>query len=111
MEPDELTITWAGDPVRLTILGEVDLATRDQFKAALSQLLGSNGESLLDLAGVTFMDTHSVTVVVQTANRLHDEGGKLVVHEPPNSLRRIFETLWGGGDGTWLHISGRRGKP
>jgi anti-anti-sigma regulatory factor len=64
----------------------------------------------LDLQGVTFMDTRSVTHVVHTATRLHDEGGRLVVHHPPDSLRRIFETLWGGREGDWLCIA-EEGEP
>jgi anti-anti-sigma factor len=106
-----LTITWLGDPVRLSIVGEIDVDTREQFKDALAQTFGDRGDTQLDLRGVTFMDTHSVTAVVHCANRLHDEGGRLVVHHPPDSLRRIFDALWGGDRGSWLYISGHRGEP
>jgi hypothetical protein len=57
------------------------------------------------------MDTHSVTAVVQCAKRLHEEGGRLIVHQPPDSLRRIFELLWEGDRGLRLYISGERGEP
>jgi anti-anti-sigma factor len=109
-EGDGLTTTWDGKPVRLTVAGEVDVSTRDQFKRALQDLLGALGDVSLDLRGVSFMDTHGVTLVVHTAQRLHDEGGRLIVHEPPTSLVRIFEILW-AGDGAWLYISGRHGEP
>src|SRR5690349_16634924 len=66
-----LTITWEGQPVRLAVVGEIDLATREQFGEALAQTFGSDGDTLLDLRGVPFMDTHSVTAVVHCANRLH----------------------------------------
>jgi anti-anti-sigma factor len=108
---DALTISFLGDPVRVVIVGEVDLATREQFKAALSQTLGRDGDTVLDLSGVTFMDTHAVTSVVHCANRLFAEGGRLVVHRPPPSLRRIFELLWGGDGGARLFIAGDGGEP
>jgi anti-anti-sigma factor len=108
---DALTITWEGQPVRVTVVGEVDLATREQFDRALARTFGSDGDTRLDLGGVSFMDTHSVTAVVLCANRLHREGGRLVVHHPPASLVRIFELLWGGDDGSRLYISGHRGEP
>lgn len=108
---DALTITWLDDPVRLTIVGEIDVDTREPFKQALAQTFGDRGDTVLDLQGVPFMDTHSVTAVVHCANRLRDEGGRLVVHRPPDSLLRIFEALWGGDHGSWLHISGQRGEP
>jgi tRNA1(Val) A37 N6-methylase TrmN6 len=57
------------------------------------------------------MDTHSVTAVVQCAKRLHEEGGRLIVHQPPDSLRRIIELLWDGDRGSRLYVSGERGEP
>jgi anti-anti-sigma factor len=105
-----LTITWEGQPVRLAVVGEIDLATREQFGEALAQTFGGDGDTLLDLRGVPFMDTHSVTAVVHCANRLHREGGRLIVDHPPASFMRVFQTLWGGtdgdGEGARLYISG-----
>jgi tRNA1(Val) A37 N6-methylase TrmN6 len=57
------------------------------------------------------MDTQSVTAVVQCAKRLHEEGGRLIVHQPPDSLRRIIELLWDGDRGSRLYVSGERGEP
>ena len=110
MTTDALTISFLGHPVRVVIVGEVDLATREQFKSALAQTLGSHGDTVLDLAGVTFMDTHAVTAVVHCANRLFAEGGRLIVYRPPRSLRRILEVLWGGDGEARLFISGERGE-
>lgn len=108
-QADGLTITWFGDPARLTITGEVDVDTREHFRAALGELLGTLGDVRLDLRGVPFMDTRGVTLVVHTAKRLHEEGGRLIVHDPPDSLVRIFETLW-INNGEWLNVSGRPGE-
>jgi anti-anti-sigma factor len=105
MPTDALTVSILGSPVRVAIVGEIDADTREQFKVALAQTLGSDGDTVLDLSGVPFMDTHSVTAVVHCANRLFDEGGRLVVHRPPPSLRRISELLWGGDGGARLYIS------
>lgn len=109
-QADGLTIAWLGDQVRLTVVGEVDVDTREQFRGALDELLGVLGDVQLDLQGVPFMDTRGVTLVVHTAKRLDEEGGRLIVHGAPDSLVRIFETLW-VDNGEFLHISGRRGEP
>jgi anti-anti-sigma factor len=108
---EELSISFLGDPVRVVIVGEVDLVTREQFEAALAQTFGDNGDTVLDLGGVSFMDTHAVTAVVRCSDRLFKEGGRLVIDRPPASLRRIFELLWGGDGGARLCISGERGEP
>ena len=110
MPAEDLIITWEGQPVRLTVVGEIDLDTRQQFEQVLAQMAG-DGDTQLDLRGVPFMDTHSVTAVVHCANRLHGEGGRLIVHHPPGSLLRIVELLWGGDDGSRLHIAGHPGQP
>ncbi|HEU5043473.1 MAG TPA: STAS domain-containing protein [Nocardioidaceae bacterium] len=108
MPADELVITWEGQPVRVTVVGEIDLATREQFKQALARMLGADGDTRLDLRGVPFMDTHSVTAVVHCAERLHREGGRLIVEHPPSSLVRVFQILWADQNGSRLHIAGER---
>jgi anti-anti-sigma factor len=111
MNGDGLVVSRRVDPVGLVVLGELDIATRNAFVEALAQLGGSDGDSQLDLAGVPFMDTASVSAVVHCARRLRDEGGRLVVVEPPASLLRIYRLLWAGEDGAGLFISGVRGEP
>lgn len=111
MSGDALTIMRSVDPAALLVFGEIDIATRDQFVEALAELGGADGDSGLDLAGVPFMDTASVTAVVRCARRLHDEGGRLVVSSPPPSLLRIYKLLWAGEDGGGLFISGVKGAP
>jgi anti-anti-sigma factor len=108
---DGLVVSRSVDPVSLVVLGELDIATRNAFVEALAELGGSDGDSRLDLAGVPFMDTASVTAVVRCARRLRDEGGRLVVVGPPASLLRIYRLLWAGEDGSGLFISGVRGEP
>ncbi len=109
MPPGALIITWEGQPVSLAVVGEIDLDTRQQFEQALAQIDG-DGDARLDLRGVPFMDTHSVAALVHCANRLHDEGGRLVVHHPPASLLRIFDLMWGGDRGSRLHLARHRGE-
>jgi anti-anti-sigma factor len=104
-----LIIAWEGQGVSLAVVGEIDLDTRQQFEQALAQIDG-DGDTRLDLRGVPFMDTHSVTAVVHCANRVHDGGGRLIVHHPPESLLRIFDLMWGGDRGSRLHIAGHRGE-
>ena len=111
MATDALIINRQGRPTLISVIGEIDLATRPQFEEALAQLFGADGDSRLDLRGVTFMDTRSVTAVVHCARRLHEEGGRLVVHHPPESLLRIYRLLWARQDDSRLFISGVRGEP
>jgi hypothetical protein len=44
MPTDALTISWLGDPVRLAIVGDIDVGTREQFKQPLARTLGGLGD-------------------------------------------------------------------
>ena len=106
MSNDAPVITSQGNPARLSVVGEIDLAARQQFEEALAQIVGIDGDTHLDLQGVPFMDTHSVTAIVQCAHRLSREGGRLIVQNPPGSLIRIYSMLWASRDGAGLFIEG-----
>jgi anti-anti-sigma factor len=56
--PDE------GGAVRLTLRGELDLATAARLEQALAQ---SGEDVLLDLRGLTFMDSTGVRVLLEAA--------------------------------------------
>jgi anti-anti-sigma regulatory factor len=67
------------DGVTLHVSGEVGLDTIDQLAAGLD---GCTGAVVVDLAGVT---------LVRARNRLTSEGGGLLVRDPPDNVRRVFE--------------------
>ncbi len=90
--PEDGESTGADDPNedRLTVrvAGEVDLDTADQLAAGLE---ACHGTVVLDLAGVTFMDSSGLGTLVRARNRLLSEGGALLVRDPSKRVRRLFE--------------------
>lgn len=76
------------DRVTVHVAGEVDLDTTDQLAAGLE---GCHGVVLVDLAGVTFIDSSGLGTLVRTRNRLTSEGGDLFVQHPADNVRRLFE--------------------
>ena len=54
-----------GPETRLTVLGEIDLASRpDLIKAIDSALAGDASQIVVDLAGVTFMDCFGMSALI-----------------------------------------------
>lgn len=78
----------------LRVAGEIDLSNRHELDEALraAALLGEDIH--LELGELTFIDVGSVTVLVQAAMRL-PPGRRMVLHDPPRSLRRIIALCWG----------------
>lgn len=76
--------------VRLT--GDVDLHGAPHLRGVFSRLVDDGCDLLVvDLSGVTFLDSMTLGVLLGASKRLRQRGGQLriVVSEP--SVRRIFE--------------------
>jgi anti-sigma B factor antagonist len=84
-----------GTPVEPTvrITGEIDIATASTVRAELSELVNRGAQHItLDLAGVGFIDSSGLGVLVGTMRRLQDEcGGRVRVDAVQDGVRRVFE--------------------
>ncbi|HEU5271233.1 MAG TPA: STAS domain-containing protein [Jatrophihabitans sp.] len=75
--------TWV-----VTVIGEVDLANRDRFEAAVKRALHDNPARLVfDLAGVRFMDSSGLGVMLAAA----DKTASVEVRAPSSAIRRLIE--------------------
>ena len=80
----------------VTPAGEIDLGTRAELR---SHLDACSGDVVVDLTGVELLDAGGMGVLVGTRNRLHGDGGSLVVRDPRPSVRRALVTV---GLGDWI---------
>jgi len=83
--------TDATPPV-IAVSGEIDVATAPQLRECLQRVI-ARGEStiVLDLLGVTFLDSTALGVLVGALKRCREAGGDLhlVVADP--RIMKIFE--------------------
>lgn len=72
--------------------GEIDLRTSPQMRSALLTLLDEKpGRIILDLSGVTYIDSSGVGTIVELKRRaLHDENKVVLVGLQPR-VRSLFE--------------------
>jgi anti-anti-sigma factor len=70
--------------------GEIDLATRDSLR---ERLASCDGHVVIDLAGVSFLDSAGIGVIIAQRNRLLALGGSLVLRAPVDRIRKILETV------------------
>jgi len=72
--------------------GEVDLSNVDTLRELLGGATDGPGDLVIDLSGITFMDSQGIRVVIEIARRL--EGlGRLIVLKPSRPVARIFELM------------------
>jgi anti-sigma B factor antagonist len=80
------------DVAVVELVGEVDIYSSPQFKAALSQGIGEGATRIVvDLAKVTFIDSTALGVVVGGVKGVRARGGTLDVVCHDENIRRIFE--------------------
>jgi anti-anti-sigma factor len=71
------------DEVVVAVRGEIDLSTAPLLDQRLSQL-AEKKKLVVNLTGVSFLDSSGIGVLVRTSNKIEDHGGaiRLVVDHP-----------------------------
>jgi anti-sigma B factor antagonist len=88
----------------VTLGGELDLHTAPTLRETLSPLAaGGDGDLIVDLSGIAFVDSTAFGVLVGTAKRLRERDSDLVVVTDDPRLRRLLEIT--GLLGTLRHES------
>jgi anti-sigma B factor antagonist len=95
VDPPDLQVTVARlTPAAhvATVSGELDAHTAPILQRRLLPLAGRpESQLIVDLAGVTFLDSTALGVLIGTAKLLRAGGGDLVVASGDPRLRRLFE--------------------
>jgi anti-anti-sigma factor len=75
-----------------TLAGDVDLAVVDRIGAELDGAAGSSVAALVvDLSGVTYLDSAGVHLLFKLAHRRHAGGGATRLAVPDGPVRRVLE--------------------
>jgi anti-sigma B factor antagonist len=78
-----------GDTAVVEVVGELDLAAEAAFARSTEAL--SAPTVVLDLSGVTFMDSTGLRLVLEMDARVRDAGGRCVVVRGSGSVHRLIE--------------------
>ncbi len=79
--------------VRLVVLaGELDSRSSDELSRVLNaELEDDRRELLLDLAGLDYISSAGLRVLVMVTRRLSAEGGHMIVCAPNRDVEQVFE--------------------
>lgn len=78
----------------IALAGESDVYTYDQLRGALETEV-AKGVALLivDLAGLEFMDSTGVQVLLDMRVMMDNQGGKLALASPQNTVARVLSLI------------------
>ena len=82
----------AGNRSVLSLIGSLDLATRDLLteKAAAALSARENQGLVLDLSEVTFFDSSGLGALVEVAGDAHDAGAPFALRDPSDRVMRVL---------------------
>lgn len=98
----ELVITESSDEAgngTLTLVGSMDLVTRQAVLDAGLDVVRRNGSLTLDLAGVTFIDSTGIGALVELMKATTVQGGRFHVSARSPRVARVFEAT--GLESAW----------
>ena len=88
----DVTSETRGQSAIVTLTGDFDLQVAGHVAEELTGVVAGAPELLvLDLTGLSFMDSSGMGVVAAAHARALDAGRRFVVVRPPFSVRRAFE--------------------
>ena len=95
LPPIDLTVSTvqAGEHAYVvSVEGELDLYTTPQLTAELEAIVDGL-EVVLDLSGVTFLDSTALGAILLAARRLRDENGALAIVTAEASTKKLLEIV------------------
>lgn len=98
MTPDSeqhllITVDRRESEVVLVLVGELDPHTAPLLDEELTTIRteGEPGTVVLDLTGMTFLDSAGLRVIISGQKALGEAGGTLVLRHPNETARRLLE--------------------
>jgi anti-sigma B factor antagonist len=86
--PSRLTIQRDG--ATIAIAGELDAHSAPALRDELATSTGPH-DTVVDMSGVTFMDSSGLRVLIDAHQRAADSDSRLVLSAPSTSVRRVLE--------------------
>lgn len=91
-EPLEIEVSDEGPDTVFVLRGELDPHTAPQLRSELDRVLASGRCRLvLDLAGLSFIDSSGLRVVISAHKDSVERGGGLALRSPSPTTRRLLD--------------------
>jgi anti-anti-sigma factor len=77
--------------VHVLLHGELDVGSAERLEARLGELVKAARQVIIDLRGLTFMDSTGVRIVWEMASASANDGFDLALIQGPTAIRSVFE--------------------
>jgi anti-sigma B factor antagonist len=91
-EPLHVDITSEGEAAVLVLRGELDPHTAPTLQRHIDSTVGADTKTLtLDVAGLLFIDSSGLRVIIAAHKDMEARGGRLVLRDPTVTTRRLLD--------------------
>ena len=92
LPPLDVDVTRTGYGALLEIAGELDIATVPHVRAALAaEPLASAAAVVVDLTGLTFMDSTGLSALIELSHDLASRAGRMAIACPEGPARLLLD--------------------
>lgn len=84
-----LSIERPDEPRVIRLIGEIDISNAEEVSTVVEGDLQSDGDLVLDLTGLAFIDSTGIQVLVDSARRLEGRG-RLLLKGAGEPIRRVL---------------------
>lgn len=75
----------------LQLSGELDIAGKDELRAALDSAAEQSDDVDIDLSRVNYADSTALGLLIALRNKLRERGGKVRLVSPSPRVRKLLE--------------------
>ncbi|MHC4252459.1 MAG: anti-sigma factor antagonist [Planctomycetota bacterium] len=90
---DDREVDGVGAVRVVTASGSIDSATVKQFVDTLAELVEDAGRTVLDLSGLTYINSSGMAALIKHSDAIGAGGGALVLAGVPDPIISIFDTM------------------
>ncbi|GHV45819.1 anti-sigma-B factor antagonist [Spirochaetia bacterium] len=87
----EIVKTGAGTGITLEVSGKLSAATAEEFGAAVDAAVEETGALILDFAGVTYLASAGLRVLIGANKKLLAKKGSLLILHAGEAIQEVFE--------------------
>jgi anti-sigma B factor antagonist len=91
-EPFQIRVRVTSGRCEMVLSGELDVSTAPLLRHRMAEVTGElETELVLDISGLTFIDSTGLSLLVSEHKKLKAQGAELVVRSPTRMAIRLFE--------------------
>jgi anti-anti-sigma factor len=85
-----IVVDATGSVPILQLVGELDISSAPALRQQLLDILASDSDVIVDLSGLTFMDSSGISVLILAHKQARDQSQKMTLRHPTGPVAKVL---------------------